>query len=216
MATAIRRSVSAFALALALLTPAAAHAVLAVDFVGETGNRFSESLTLGWSFTVHEEVTVDGLGFFDSFLPSGSAEEGIRQDHRIRLWRDDGSEELLAETIITDASTPFASTAAEGRWLFNDIELLVLAPGEYVIGADNTASTNCALCDEFRFVVDATAVPQISYGAPRDANGFDFPAAEQPGRTDGYFGPNFRIVPEPSSLALLSIAGLLLWGRRQG
>jgi hypothetical protein len=205
---------------LAVSAPLSARAAstLALDFVGILENAFSAELTLGWSFSVNQPIAVTSLGFFDDALsPFGTT--GLKQDHRVSLWTAGGA--LLAQTTITNASTPVASTAADGRWLFNDITAVILAPGTYVIGALNSASTDCATCDYFRFLDTATTSSAITFIEARvNLSGDGFPNTKESDRNDGYFGPNFAFtpVPEPSMGILVGTMGLLgiggaLWRR---
>ncbi|MEM7314860.1 MAG: hypothetical protein AAF497_17080 [Planctomycetota bacterium] len=187
----------AFAAILLLLAyrPTVSQAELALDFTGLSENGFRADLSLGWSFTVTDPVVVHSLGLFDSYATSG---EGLFHDHLVRLWTDDFEDpQELASTVITNASTPVASSAEDGQWLFNEISPLVLTPGEYVIGADDPP---CVLdCDGYRFITSATAMPQIEFGDNRVKSGLGFPRSANDGRNDGYFGPNFmaRGLPGP-------------------
>jgi hypothetical protein len=192
-----------------------AASTLALDFVGTTENSFGNELTLGWSFRVNQSLAVTGLGFFDDALaPFGST--GLVQDHRVSLWTAGGT--LLTQTTITNASTPVASTAADGRWLFNDITAVILAPGTYVIGALNSA---CATCDSVRYSDTATTSSAITFIEARDnVSGDGFPNLSNSGRNAGYFGPDFAFtpVPEPSMGILVGTMGLIgiggaLWRR---
>jgi hypothetical protein len=189
---------------------------LALDFVGTLQNGFSAELTFGWSFTVNQPIAVNGLGFFDDFSIGGP---GLKQDHLVSMWTSGGA--LLAQTTITNASTSVASTAADGKWLFNDITAILLAPGDYVIGAHNAASSACATCDYFRYLDTATTSSAITFIEARDISGNAFPSRSIPDRNDGYFGPNFAFeavpVPEPATLVLFGfgLAGLGFARRRQ-
>ena len=204
---------------LVLSAPLSARAAstLALDFVGTLEDAFVAELTFGWSFRVNTPIAVTGLGFFDDALsPFGTL--GLKQDHLVSLWTAGGT--LLAQTTITNASTPVASTAADGRWLFNNITAVTLAPGTYVIGAHNSASAMCATCDYFRYLDTATTSSAITFIEARDISGNAFPSNSVPSRNDGYFGPDFAFtpVPEPSMGILVGITGLIgiggiLWRR---
>ncbi len=193
--------------ALMLTGPKPANATTALDFTGTSQNGFQAALTFGWSFSVTETIGADGLGFFDDFLVDG---RGLQQDHRVRLWTDEATPVLLAETIITNASTPVASTASDGQWLFNDIGLVLLTPGRYVLGADDPQCGG-ADCDRIRFQDSAATIPQITFLENRDASPIGFPASSASGRNDGYFGPTFRVtvVPEPATLGLMLFAAAI-------
>ena len=194
---------------LVLSAPLSAQAAstLALDFVGILENGFSAELTLGWSFRVNQPIAVTGLGFFDDFIVGGS---GLQQNHLVSLWTAGGT--LLTQTTITNASTPVASTAADGRWLFNDITAVTLAPGDYVIGAHNPASSSGCDCDRFRFLDKATTSSAITFIEARvNLSGNGFPSTKESVRNDGYFGPDFAFtpVPEPSTGILVGTLGLL-------
>ena len=123
-------------------------------------------------------------------------------------------------TRARNASTPVASTAADGEWLFNSIAPVILTPGNYVIGAYNPGSPLCATCDRFRFSTTATESPLITFIEARDTPGNAFPNGPVSSRNDGYFGPNLTFdpvaVPEPTSLLLFGTgaAGLVAKARR--
>jgi len=185
------------------LGPRDAHAAKALDFTGDTQILFQAAISFGWSFTVNETITVDGLGFFDDFSANGA---GLLQDHLVRLWSDEAIPQVLASSTITNASTPVGSTAEEGQWLFNDITPVELAPGNYVIGADDPLCSGGGDCDGIRFRGVATTIPQITFGMNLNKSGFGFPDSHSPtdDRDDGYFGPTFSVVvPEPATIFLL-------------
>ena len=188
-------------------------AAIAIDFTGEAGLSFSANATFGYRFSVTESVLVDGLGFFDDDLSNPGK---LNQDHRIRLWANDPTSEPLAETTITNASTPFASAAENGRWLFNDISAIRLEPGQYVIGADDPACAS-GECDRIRFGNIASTDPRISFEVNLDGNSTGFPTSPNLNRNDGYFGPNLRIVsvPEPSAACSLVMAAIVTGARRR-
>lgn len=198
---------------LSVALPARA-AELALDFTGTLANSFLEELTFGWSFSVDRPVLVDGLGFFDDEIRTGP---DLHQDHLVSLWNSAGA--LLAQTTITNASVAVPSTATGGEWLFNDINPLVLTPGEYVIGAYDPVCTGTLDCDDIRFLDTATTSPLITFIEARDAPGNQFPSSSIPIRNDGYFGPNLRVtaVPVPAALTLMltGIAGLGFFGRKR-
>ena len=190
--------VSLAIIALAITSLPARSSQLALDFTGTLQNRFQADLTFGWSFTANQALRVDGLGFFDDEIIDG---QGLLQDHLVSLWTDTGT--LLASTTITNASTAVASTAADGRWLFNDITSILLTAGnDYVIGAHDPASSSCTACDAIRYTDTATTISGISFIEALDGVGNGFPTSPIPARNDGYFGPNLRVNPVPVPAAI--------------
>jgi hypothetical protein len=179
---------------------------IGLDHTGGVVKAAGIDQTVGWSFTVTSTITVDGLGFFDEIELGGM---GLATDHVVGLWTGDGTS-LLAQTTITNASTAIASTSSFGRWLFNDIIPVVLAPGNYVLGAFYTT-----LSDDLMGEATASTAPEIVLGNAlfsSPSSSLTFPQHSYPSDNGGYFGPNLRIaaasVPEPGTLALLGV-GLL-------
>jgi hypothetical protein len=192
------RHIVALIFAFGCVTPSQA-VVLALDHTG--GSRFAFVLdgTAGWAFSVSSSITVDALGFFDA------DSEGLGSNNDVGLWT--GAGVLLTQTTVTNASTPVASTSALGRWLFEDIVPLVLGPGGYVIGA---TFLELDIDDVFIGLANATTISQITFDGARfsSGSGLVFPTTDFSALDDGIFGPTFSIlqVPEPATLALLSIA----------
>lgn len=180
------------------LGPAAQAAVVGVDF--SDGILFSVGTfnNVGWSFQVTSSVAVDGLGVFDE-VP-----EGLVNPHTVGLW--DASGHLLRQTTVTNAGAAQASASGLGHWLFEDVPLITLGAGSYVIGAFYADSD---LDSVPAFATDLTLAANILYLTSRASTGTGF---AEPGvygaALPGVFGPNFRIasiteVPEPASLALI-------------
>ena len=207
-----RRVATVLGLVFLFSTAPVARADLALDFVGITQNGFHAEITFGWSFEVNQKLIVDGLGFFDDFIEDGP---GLIHDHRVRIWTEAGLVVPGLDTLITNASTPVASSAAEGEWLFNPVDSILLEPGNYVIGAYDPACSGPD-CDRIRHFDTATTIPAITFIEALDHSGDGMPVSPQPERNDGYFGPTFSayVVPEPHSLILLS-GGLVVLALRR-
>ena len=204
-----RITIVTIALSTLVSAPMSASSVeLALDFTGTSANSFQNDLTFGWSFSANQSIIVDALGFFDDEIRTGP---DLHQDHLVSLWTIDG--DLLAQTTITNASTPVASTAEGGEWLFNDIAPVVLPVGDYVIGAHDPACTGVPDCDDIRFFATATPSSLITFIEARDTSGNAFPSSSVPLRNDGYFGPNLRVsaIPVPAALPLM-LTGLIGFG----
>ena len=167
------------------------HHQLVLDFEGEQTNGFQADLTLGWSFRVNHPVKVRALAFFDHFE---SDDDGLSFDHQVRIWTDQFDAELIASTTITNESSITASSAANGRWLYRDIETVNLLPGDYVIGADDPDCANSS-CDRYRLLAAVATTPEISFGEARSAAVPGPPLSPQPQLNGGYFGPSFMATP---------------------
>jgi hypothetical protein len=170
-----------------------------LDFTGGFIESPVLNQTLGWSFTLSTTSSIDALGLFDD----GS--DGLAANHIVAIWQASGGAPL-AQTTVTNASTPVASTSGNGRWLFQALGVpLVLAPGSYVIGADFTTG------DPVRTSTSApTLASGFTFGSLRFTSsptaGLDFPDATL--SAFGQFGPNLSAtavtsVPEPVTLLLL-------------
>ena len=191
-----------------------------IDLAGEFGGKVGP-ITLGWAFTLSAPITVNALGLFDV---DG---DGLAGEHGLGLWTSGGS--LLALATISDAnSSPVGSTSSLGNWRFTAIVPLVLAAGEYVIGAGYAVSnsTNSTGFGD-QFVADATVstAPGVTFDEARFGPGFGFPLNSTFILPDGFFGPNLSAVPfagvaEPASLLLLGtglagLTGLAAWRARR-
>lgn len=199
---------------LVFVSAPARSAEIALDFTGTLANSFLSDLTFGWSFSANQPIVVDGLGFFDDEIRTGP---DLHQDHVVSLWNSQGV--LLAQTTITNASTPVPSTADGGEWLFNDISPVTLMPGEYVIGAHDAACTGTQDCDDIRYLDSAITSSLITFIEARNGVGNAFPNVSFPDQNDGYFGPNLRIeaVPVPAALPLMftGLAALGIFGSKR-
>lgn len=108
-----------------------AHASLLLDLTGggtqnPCGSCGTSGTTFGWSFSVTDPITVDAIGVWDaSSAPLGATTEA-------GLW--DSSGNLLGSALISDGSIPVSSADTAGRWLFQNISPVTLAPGDYNIG----------------------------------------------------------------------------------
>lgn len=200
---------SAAVLAAALVSPAQADLVLdltpggtATPCGGCTGG-----VTYGWSFTVRNAITIDGLGMWDA------GADGLGQPSvEIGLWSSAGA--LLASTTVTNGSTQIASANLAGEWLFESISSLTLAAGDYRIGAVFTSATPLAQVASPYTTIAGVAltggVQSTTTGLADPTAQFNFPI----------FGPTMRLantVPEPASVVLVGMALLAVGaaGRRR-
>jgi hypothetical protein len=183
--------------------------------------------TRGWGFSLvdlsftgtnaNNQFLITQLGVFDD------GGDGLVNTHQIGLWRADGTL-LRAATVPAGTAAPFADGY---RWVPIDPYILRYARNPFVvdstaiIAAQYSAGDADDLVTPYRGTLGSGIYPMINgypspgwyaYGAD-----FPFPGLRTPPPGEGELGPgfwevNFRyaIVPEPSSLALLS-GGLCLF-----
>ena len=154
--------------------------------------------TLGWEFTVTDDLAVVGLGIFDL------DDDGLYLSHEVGIWH--------SGELILSATVP---SGTEGVLIdqFRYVETgpFWLSAGEtYVIGATSLGDPYVGNNGSDRI----TTIPSITYQRTlitESGAGFTLPTSER----DFYlFGPNFLIVPEPMTLVLLSLGGLSLLRKR--
>src|SRR5262249_3066913 len=118
---------------LGLSRPADADTI-ALDFIGDPGfaggwNSYSPgaAFTAGWAFTISQQQTVSGLGFWSLDTSYNATSVGP--------WRADGT---LIGTVSTLNGTPHVilSSNGWGQWNFMDFSATLIA-GTYVVGSSS-------------------------------------------------------------------------------
>jgi hypothetical protein len=194
-----------------LFSGTSVHALPLFDFTSgseEMPTPFSQ--TLGYSFKVTGEITVDGIGLFDS--------DGLDSAHEVALWKEMavGPPLLLVEVLFPahstgDRSDP--SKSSQGNYIYMDIDLDPLGTGVYVVGASyitGQGNKDEVINTVTNLLENAGNVGYIT-GRFMFGNGInvEFPMFTDP--DNDYFGPALRIqatIPEPQSVALL-VLGIL-------
>lgn len=159
--------------------------------------------TAGWTFQVTNAVTVTELGCLANFFVSNPTANHVQ----VGLWASDHS--LLAASDISPTNTLIDIS------LYGSVTPVLLSPGQtYHIGAYYLGG----------FFLDAvgptvggfvfTSSHIVSLTAAYSPGGFAWPAMELGTLDAAYLGPNFRYIPEPSSLALLGLGAWLAAVRR--
>ncbi len=155
--------------------------------------------THGWEFSVSEDLAVVGLGIFDLF------DDGLDFSHEIGIWN---SGQLVYSTTIPAGTEgilidQFRYIEIDPLWLM-DGETYVIGnttPGDPFVGNDSLATI--------------TTISPIAYErtliSPSDS-GFSLPTMV----VDSFYrlGPNFLVIPEPTTLLLFGLGGLLIVRKR--
>ena len=168
----------------------------------------------GWQFTVNDPIIVTHLGLFDK------SASGFYIDHPIGLWR------------LSDSALLASGTMSAGKvnllldyFRYIDVPDVALDVGQdYVIGV-YSESCNPPNCDRVILRADDLQVDaaidivvrrwDIAGQFQMPANIYEWdPYGGEPYYPDE-FGPNFQFIPEPGTILLLSLGGLILRKRHR-
>jgi hypothetical protein len=158
----------------------------------------------GWRFQANTGIAVTELGVWDEFADGfGAATVDVG------LWSDTGS--LLA------SATVLSSSPLTAGFRYVAITPLTLSAGTFYRLSASPSTGNLSALADVPFA-DLNAVPEITFDAGYYANNGNllaFPDIISADIDDAdFFGPNFKFVPEPGTLALLAPIGTLLLRRR--
>lgn len=201
--------------------PASARgAAIAIGFDNATvGVTLGGPNTYGWQFRTTSRIHVLALGLWDGRSivhgQSGPFGDGLDAPHRIGLWEVQSPAVPLVSAVV-----PRGQAAALIRgFRYVDVTRTTLEAGrDYVIAGDYHVGDDgfAAAINNPQFALSVR--DDIAFGGRRWGpwtGGLEFPVNYYPGEVAD-FGPNFRYVPEPSSIALLLLAGTAAaWRRRQ-
>lgn len=172
--------------------------VMAVPLITFTGGQttFFVDRTFGYEFSTNSApVQIFSLGFWDD------SQNGLAQSHQVGIWSADGSTLLVSATIPSGTSAPLDS----GFRFVSVTPVTLAANTSYLAGAYLGSEP------VIRFTT-ATVDPAIALGSTRFAptpsgDGLFTAPTDAQGTTfdDGYFGPNFNGVPEPTTFALAAV-----------
>ncbi|MFT6269088.1 MAG: hypothetical protein ACJAVV_001908 [Alphaproteobacteria bacterium] len=171
----------------------------------------SRDFNLGWSFSVTSQLSIDGLGLFDTGANGFSNQSG----YEVGLWNNDGGA-LLTSVIVDNSATSYASVNNLGQWLFADVSELFLNVGSYTVGYFRPASTDSWLLGANPVGVN----PNIIVGDRLESRSSSLARPMSvTGSNDGHFGPNLRVVEAqpvsvPSTLAIFALGLMGLASRR--
>ena len=194
----IQMRISISDLALTLL-PAALFLMISPAQAGTIGLEFTSSassisgvsgtITVGWSFTTNQAITIDALDAL-RVAAGGSV---------VNLWNSTGTQLASATVLSTDPT----EGSPQAFFEHSITPVTLLAGHTYYIDEDISGSASTLFN-----TTGLTTNSAITYGAPVSASGAGAdPTSDAFGpNSNGYFGPNFDIapaVPEPASAYLL-------------
>jgi hypothetical protein len=192
--------------ALALTALPASAVSIAASITGGSSSYSSFDRTFGWSFTLNSDVQVTELGIWDLFG------NGLTESHQVTIWTSTGTQ-VIQGTVASGTG----GTLLDGFRYSSLVSPTLLTAGSYVIG-----SFHRSLIDEVAFGVSISTAPEVTYTGSRVALP-GFPAGDDLGFANSYFGPNFRFTEAPvagvpdsgTTLGLLALAlvGLVMASR---
>ena len=108
-----------------VLTPGTSKAIPAVDFTSTQNWGFGAPLTIGWGFSVSEQLAVNQLGYYDY------QQDGLVFDHEVGLFSVSGMSLLTSGTVTS-------GDALDGYFRYTNVASIVLNPGElyFIAGFD--------------------------------------------------------------------------------
>lgn len=163
----------------------------------------------GTEFTLASGLTIDGLAYIDL----GS--NGLLEDHMVGLWNSSGT--LLAQALVTNGSTIFASQSSLGRWYVTQITELFLSAGTYRV-AGLVGNEAIGLSGD-KVSISGVSLSSGYVRTSFPSGGFAFPnesytsQAIRASLTTGAFS-NSVSVSEPSTIAIFTLALFGLFSRR--
>lgn len=177
--------------------PAAWGDSFAISLTPDPANTFNNGTgySLGFRFTLSQDITVNALGFF--------ADTSLTQSHAVGIFNTGGS--LLVSTTVTGAD-PLTSD-----FRYHSISPFALAAGTYVI------SGVTGLVDPYTFApITFSTAPGVTFISSEFIQSSSLAFPNSTDNLTAYFGPNFEFgpavgsVPEPSSwIFLITMAGFI-------
>lgn len=198
----MNRLASMTIIGVALVSAAPAFAGPAWEFTTASNSFTNGSWNFANKFTVLNEVTVSGLGWYADPIT------GNVDANPVALYRCDTAGCLTTGTLLAQVTVD-NTYALQGHFRFVTIAQQTLAPGEYLIAG--VSDTNNYTWNNVGFTTD----PNITYDDNRwfsTTSGASptFNTSVQNDVTDGYWGPNlflgapiFAGVPEPATWAMM-------------
>jgi len=160
--------------------------------------------TLGWQFSTNTSFQVTHLGWCDR---DG---DGLEAEHEIAIWN-------LSQQILTTGVVQ-SGTASPLDDLFRWVEItpITLEAGQdYIVAGTShldwrTSVASYDLAGEINYLGN-----RGGWGASAGPIMLHWPNQYNLAGGEGYWGPSFRIVPEPTALTLLAVAAAGMIRRRR-
>ena len=163
-------------------------AVPGISNISNGSTNFTFNRTLGWEFTVNQDIEVTKLGLWDR------DSNGFSGDHEVGLW--DSSRDLLTSVIVSSLSNAEGQPTDTPSGIFRYeavAEPIALTLGNsYIVGA---AYSGSGISDSFIRDSIATTSPEITLGdavQSSSSSSLNFPSSSISSFNDGVFGANFQ------------------------
>lgn len=167
--------------------------------------------TIGWSFDVIEPIAIGALGWGSELRPDSTSEP-----HHVAIWKEDalGAHELIVErTIPARASfSPLAEVALtlqSGRYILGGLDTPAESLPNDLIAGDFSGTSFSA--ETYNLLPNSVVVGQA---LTNDSPNFSVPTTPRAGEKSILLGPQFLVIPEPSSLMLLFLGSLMMFTKR--
>ncbi|MBN2132899.1 MAG: DUF4082 domain-containing protein [Sedimentisphaerales bacterium] len=176
------------------------------DFEGVSSARVADCCTLGWEFTLTQDITVTHLGIYDYDDDNGF------DSHDIGLWQ------VSDEALLTSGTVNWNNEPDGDGFRYDDVEDVLLTAGPtYVVAfyVDWSGSDDEVVTSVSTITIDpVVTIGDVRYEVDIFGSDITFPTETHGGYR---IGPNFLFetsgsdipsggeVPEPASMVLVSI-----------
>jgi hypothetical protein len=189
--------------------------------VSSTQSGMTNDMSLGFEFTPNVVIHVTDLGFFDY------GDNGLVAGHDVGIYRVDTDTTGTLVAFATVLPTDTSIGTGKNKYYYHplDTPVTLLAGTAYRIAADSDAGDEGVFTtnyDNANWVTYSPFITVIDYNTTGNKSGrFNYVTSlsypTSPDSTNIYSTPNFLFTaPEPASIALLALGGLVMASRRRG